>query len=108
MAAAQTKYEAGAFEDALALLATAEESPADDRERARRHLLRAQFAFASTRGGDAPRLLLEAGRELNPVDPSLARATYLGAFAAALFAGRLASGSGVVEVAEAVRAGTAP
>jgi DNA-binding CsgD family transcriptional regulator len=39
---------------------------------------------------------------------SLARATYLEAFSAALFAGRLARGRGVVDVAEAVRAGPPP
>ena len=60
------------------------------------------------RGSDAPPLLLEAAREFEPIDPSLARATYLEAFSAALFAGRLARGRGVVEVAEAVRAGPPP
>lgn len=108
LAAAQAKYEAGALEDALALLATAEKGRADDVRRARVHLLRAQIAFASTRGSDAPPLLLEAAREFEQIDPSLARATYLEAFSAALFAGRLARGRGVVEVAEAVRAGPPP
>ena len=55
LAAAQTKYEAGALDDALALLATAEAGTLDDLERARVHLLRAQIAFASRRGSDAPR-----------------------------------------------------
>ncbi len=108
LAAAQAKYEAGALEDALALLATAEKGPADDLGRARQHLLRAQIAFASRRGTDAPPLLLQAAREFEPIDPNLARATYLEAFSAALFAGRLARGGGVVEVAEAVRAGPPP
>jgi DNA-binding CsgD family transcriptional regulator/tetratricopeptide (TPR) repeat protein len=108
LAAAQAKYEAGALEDALALLATAETGPADDLRRARVRLLRAQIAFASRRGSDASPLLLEAARELEPIDLSLARATYLEAFSAALFAGRLARGRGVVDVAEAVRAGPPP
>jgi DNA-binding CsgD family transcriptional regulator/tetratricopeptide (TPR) repeat protein len=108
LAAAQTKYEAGALEDALTLLGTAETGPADDLRRARLHVLRAQIVFASSRGNDAPPLLLEAAREFEPIDPSLARATYLEAFSAALFAGRLARGRGVVEVAEAVRAGPPP
>ncbi len=108
LAAAQAKYEAGALEDALALLSTAEKGPADDLRRARLHLLRAQIAFASSRGSDAPPLLLEAAREFEPIDPSLARATYLEAFSAALFAGRLGRGRGVVDVAEAVRAGPPP
>ena len=53
----------------------------DDLERARVHLLRAQIAFARRRGSDAPRLLLSAARELEAVDPLLARATYLEALA---------------------------
>ena len=90
LAAAKTQFEAGALEDAVALLATAETGTLDDLERARVHLLRAQIAFAARRGSDAPPLLLSAARELDAVDPSLARATYLDALIAALFAGRLA------------------
>lgn len=108
LAAAQTKYEAGALEDALVLLAIAENARADDLLQARGHLLRAQIAFASRRGSDAPPLLLEDAREFEPIDPNLARAIYLEAFSAALFAGMLAGGCGVVEVAEAVRAGPPP
>ena len=107
LGAARTKYEAGALDEAVALLATAETANLDDVERTHVHLLRAQIAFASRRGSDAPPLLLSAARELDPVDPSLARTTYLEAFSAALFAGRLARAGGVVEVAEAVWAGTA-
>ena len=99
------KYEAGALEEAVSLLATAEKGPADGLRGARVHLLRAQIAFASRRGSDAPPLLLEAAREFEPLDPSLARATYLEAFSAALFAGRLARVHGIVDVAEAVSAG---
>ena len=77
LAGAQSKYEAGALDDALALLGTAEAGEVDDAQRARVHLLRAQIAFASKRGGDAPQLLLRAARELEAVDPNLARATYL-------------------------------
>ena len=87
---------------------TAETGTLDDLERARVHLLRAQIAFAARRGSDAPPLLLRAARELESVDANLARTTYLEAFSAALFAGRLADGGGVVEVAEAVRAGSSP
>ncbi len=105
LAAAQTKYEAGALDDALALLETAETGAVDDLHRCRVHLLRAEIAFASRRGGDAPRLLLEAARDLEGVDPDLARATYLEALSAAMFAGRLARGAGVVEVSEAALAG---
>jgi tetratricopeptide (TPR) repeat protein len=109
LAAAETKFHAGALEDALDLLQTAESGAAvDDLLRAHVHLLRAQIAFASTRGSDAPPLLLAAARELEPVDPSLARATYLEALSAAMFAGRLARGGGVVEVSRAALAGPPP
>ena len=108
LAAAQTKYEAGALDDALALLATAETGGVDDLQRARVDLLRAQIAFAVQRGGDAPALLLEAARELEAVDPDRARTTYLEALDAARFADRLARGADVVEVSKAALAGPAP
>src|SRR5215207_3513505 len=108
LAAAQTKYQAGALDEALALLATAETGGVDDRQRARVHLLRAQVAFAVQRGGDAPALLLEAARELEAVDPVRARTTYLEALEAARFADRLARGADVVEVSKAALAGPAP
>jgi DNA-binding CsgD family transcriptional regulator len=101
-AAAQTSYEAGALDEALALLATAETGAAGDLQPARVQLLHAQIAFASRRGSDAPPLLLKAARALEAVDPPLARATYLDAFAAAMFAGRLARGASTLEVAQAV------
>jgi DNA-binding CsgD family transcriptional regulator len=108
LAAAQTKYEAGALDDALTLLATAESGALGDLERARVDLLRAQIAFASRRGSDAPPLLMKAARELEAVDPDLARATYLEALSAARFAGPLGRGAGVVEVSEAALAGPQP
>src|SRR6202012_783784 len=108
LVAAQTKYEAGALDDALVLLVTAETGGVDDLQRARAHFLRAQIAFAVQRGGDAPRLLLEAARELEVVDPDRARTTYLEALQAAWFAGRLARGTDVVEVSRAALAGPAP
>jgi DNA-binding CsgD family transcriptional regulator len=108
LAAAQAKYQAGSFEDALALLTTAETGAADDRQRAGVHLLRAEIAFASRRGSDAPPLLLQAARELEAVDPNLARATYLEALSAAMFAGRLASAGGAPEVSTAALAGPPP
>src|SRR3954447_6126708 len=108
LAAARTKYEAGRFDDARTLLATADASALDHPDRAGVDLLRAQMAFASRRGSDAAPLLLEAAREFEPIDPSLARATYLEALSAAMFAGRLARDGGVVEVSEAALAGPPP
>jgi DNA-binding CsgD family transcriptional regulator len=109
LAAAQTKVQAGAFEAATDLLAMAEAGPLDELQRARVDLLRAQLAFATSRGGDAPRLLLMAARRFEPIEAGLARETYLDAINAAAFAGRLASpGGGVVEVARAAAAAPRP
>ena len=105
LAAAQTKYEAGALDDALSLLAATETGGVDDLQRASVHLLRAQIVFATQRGGDAPRLLLEAARELEAIDPDRARMTYLEALEAARFADHLARGTDVVEVSRAALAG---
>jgi DNA-binding CsgD family transcriptional regulator len=108
LAAAQAKYQAGAFDAIRGLLATAEAGPPDQFRRARADLLRGQIAFASSRGSDAPPLLLKAARQFEPLDPRLARETYLDALAAAIFAGRLALGGGMREVAEAARAAPPP
>ena len=100
LAAAHAKYEAGALGDALTLLATADVGHLDALQRARVNLLRGQIAFVSRRGRDAPPLLLSAARELESLDPKLARATCLDALTAAMFAGRLASDGSVLEVAK--------
>ena len=102
--AARSKHQAGADDAALRLLAIAQAGPLDALEQARAQLLHAQVAFAMTRGRDAPPLLLEAAKRLEPLDPRLARETYLEAFAAAFSAGRLVHGGDAREVAAAVLA----
>jgi DNA-binding CsgD family transcriptional regulator len=104
LTAAQAKHEAGAPTAALKLLAAADQRPLDELERARLERLRAQLAFASRRGNEAPPLLLDAAKRLEPLDAELARETYLEALAAAIFAGRLGGGRGALQVAEAARA----
>jgi hypothetical protein len=104
LAAAHAKYQAGAFDAALGLLAAAEAGPLDELQRARSDLLRGQIAFASSRGSDAPPLLLKAARRFEPLDLRLARETYLQALSAALFASSLASAADLQEVAEAASA----
>src|SRR4051812_2315031 len=107
LAAAQTKFRAGALDDAVGLLETAEADELDDLERAHGDLLRARIAFVSTHGSAVSPLFLRAARQLGRLDPVLARETYLEALAAALFAGRLAApGGGTLDVAQA--ASTAP
>ena len=102
--AAQGKHQAGAPEAALHLLAIAEGGPLEEFDRARAQLLRAQITFARTRGRDAPPLLLEAAKRLEPLDATLARETYLEAFAAALSADRLVRSGNARDVAAAVLA----
>src|SRR5215472_4397959 len=103
-AAARAKYQAGAFDAALGLLAAAEAGPLDELQHARSDLLRGQIAFASTRGSDAPALLLKAARRFEAFDARLARETYLEALTAALFVGSLATAANLLEVAQAARA----
>jgi DNA-binding NarL/FixJ family response regulator len=104
LAAAQASLQAGAFASARGLLATVLAGPLDELQRARTELLHAQLVFASSRGTDSVALLLAAARRLEPLDVPLAQETYVDAFAAAMFAGRLNTGVGMREAAEAARA----
>jgi DNA-binding CsgD family transcriptional regulator len=104
LAAAQAMLQAGAFDTALGLLATAEAGPLDPFQRARVDLVRAHVAFASSLGGEAPPLLLDAARQLEPFDLELARETYLVAWAAAGFAGSSDDRDVLLEICRAVQA----
>jgi hypothetical protein len=109
LAAAQAKVSAADFDVARDLLAIAEAGPLDEIGKARVMLIRAQLAFATSRGSDAPALLLAAAGRLEPIDAALARMTYLDAITAAVFAGRLAPpGADLATVAHAVRAAAPP
>ena len=103
LAAAQASLQAGAFDAASTLAATAEAGSVNDVQRARVALVRGHVAFASRQGRDAPPLLLAAAKQLEPLDPELARETYLDAWGAALFAGSLATGGNLVEVSQAAK-----
>jgi DNA-binding CsgD family transcriptional regulator len=103
--AAAAAVRAGAFGPALGMLGLAEAGPADELRQARADMVRAQLAFVSNRGRDAPPLLLAAARRLERIDIGLARATYLDTVNAAMFAGHLADpGAGVLAVSRAARA----
>ena len=104
LAAALAKYEAGAFDEAVTLAANAGAGPLDGVQRAELDLLRARISFAEERGNEAPRLLLTAAQDFEPLDARRAREIYLEALSAALFAGRLADACGAREVAAAARA----
>jgi DNA-binding CsgD family transcriptional regulator len=108
LAAAEAKHQGGASDAALALVETVEAGPLDDLQRARVDLLRAQIAFASSSGRDAPPLLLGAAGRLEALAPELARDTYLDALTAAMLVGGMAGDAGVPEVARAARAAPAP
>jgi DNA-binding CsgD family transcriptional regulator len=108
LAAASAKIEAGALDAAQELLRAARCGPVTDFQQARIDLIGAELAFVASRGSDAPSLLLKAARQLESIDPGLSRATYLQALSAGMFAGRLALGGGVLEVARAARAAPPP
>ena len=107
LAAARANLYAGTFGAALRMLLIAEAGSPNELQRARTELLRAQIAFSSNIGSDAPPLLVIAGRRLERLDPALARETYLDAWGAAMFAGRLAAAGGLLEVSRAARAAPA-
>jgi DNA-binding CsgD family transcriptional regulator len=104
LAAARADLQAGAFDHALELLATAEAVALNELQRAQADLLRGQVVFASGMGSDAPPLLLKAAKRLELLDHDLARETYLSAWMAALFAGRFAGAGDLQEVSRAARA----
>jgi DNA-binding CsgD family transcriptional regulator len=101
LAAAQAKVEVADAASASNLLTAAELGPLDDLQRATLERLRARVVFLNRRGRDAPELLLEAARRLEPLDAALARDTYLEGISSAMFAGRLVEQSGERELAEA-------
>jgi DNA-binding CsgD family transcriptional regulator len=105
LAAARAKCDSGALDAALGLLVAVEADPLSPQQAAELERLRGQIALEQRRGSEADRLLLSAARRLQPVNADLARATYLDALVAAIWANEMASTS-VREAAEAAR--TAP
>jgi DNA-binding CsgD family transcriptional regulator len=104
LAAARASFQAGAFEAALGLVATAEAGPLDEFQRAWADLVHGQLAFASGLASDAPPLLLKAARRLEPFDLELARETYLIAWGAASVASGQAGRDVMLEICRVVRA----
>jgi DNA-binding CsgD family transcriptional regulator len=103
LAAASCHLDAGAFDGALDLLAVAESGPLSDFQHARTDLIRARHAYVTDRGSDAAPLLLKAAERLAPIDAALSQNTLLEALRAAMLAGRLGKGSGVLDVARAAQ-----
>ncbi len=104
--AARFKRLAGFDETAAALVAAAEQGPLTDVERAHAARLRALIAWDARPDYDGTLLLLDAARQLEPLDVDLARDTHLEALFGASNAGRL--GGGVSTHAHAARAAPAP
>ena len=107
LAGAEAKLDAADPDAASTLLATADLCPLDRYQRARLQRLRAQVVFSLSRGSDAVPLLLDAADSLAGFDSRLARETYLEAFTAAAFAGRLGDLHHVRETAAGVLAAPA-
>lgn len=82
LAAAEANQQAGALDDALALVSSAEAGPLDDVQRAQVDVLRARISLAADRGSEAPALLLAAAKRLEPLDSAAARGIYLDALTA--------------------------
>jgi DNA-binding CsgD family transcriptional regulator len=106
LAAAGAKRDAGALEAALELSASIEAGLLDELGRGRVELLRGQIALEQRRGGEAGRLFLDAARRFAPLDPRLARETYLEALAGAMSSDVDVDG-GATAVARAARAAPA-
>ena len=108
LAAAQASLQAGEFDKALELLATAEAKQLDEFQRAQVDLVRGHVAFASGLGTDAPALLLNAARRLQPFNLELARETYLTAWGAAGIRAHLDGGTVLLTISRAIRTLPAP
>jgi DNA-binding CsgD family transcriptional regulator len=104
LAAAEASLHAGAFDAALALLATAEAGALDEFQAARVELLRGQVTLARGRTSEAAVTLLKAAKQLQPFDIELARETYVTARGAAFAAAHLSAESVLAEISRAIRA----
>lgn len=79
LAAAQAKFDAGAPESALDVVALAESGRINDLQRARAERIQAKVALFQERTTDAALLLMTATSRLERLFPALARETYLDA-----------------------------
>ncbi|BBZ36411.1 ATP-binding protein [Mycolicibacterium confluentis] len=111
LAAAEAKRDSADSASAYELLTIAELAPLPELQRARAVRLRAQMEFVSSRAGDsgAPRVgetaagLLEAAKRMEDIDEFASRESYLEAFAALMYAGRLGQPGALVDAADTAR-----
>jgi DNA-binding CsgD family transcriptional regulator len=104
LAAADASFQAGDFQTAQRLLAVAQSGPLDDLQRAQAALLRGHAAAVARYGNDAAALLLDAAKQLEPFDLSLARRAYLTAWSAAVNAHHLGGRDVLLEISGAIQA----
>jgi DNA-binding CsgD family transcriptional regulator len=104
LAAAEASFQAGELATTQRLLGTAESGPLDGLQLARAALLRGHAAIVSAYGNEAAPLLLDAAKQLEPFDLSLARRAYLTAWSAAITAHHLGGADVLLEISRAVRA----
>ncbi|WP_127502636.1 ATP-binding protein [Actinoplanes solisilvae] len=104
LAAARTAMASGAFGRARELLDTAAAGPLSAFDAAQTDQLRARITFVVGVGEDALAVLFRSAERLTPLDPGLARETYLEAWRAASFAGRMTGPGSMQEIAYAARA----
>ncbi|ONI75957.1 LuxR family transcriptional regulator [Kribbella sp. ALI-6-A] len=108
LVAAGTKFAAGESDAAYNLLAAADLGPLDELRRAHLAQLRARIAFARERSSAAVGLLLDAADQLEVLNDSSARTTYLEALGAAIFSGRLAVVEKAAQAARAAKPAPSP
>ena len=102
IAAAEAKHDAGASAATLRLLDSAHDLPLTAFQLALVARLRARARYALYRDASGARQLLAAAQDLEPLDPVLARETYIEALAAAVYGGRLGDADQVAAVASAI------
>ncbi len=103
LATAEARLNAGDPGAAAALAERAGPYLVDPLARSRAKRLRGAVRIVLGKPAEASPILLDAARELQPLDPGQAWNTLLEAFEAALAAGRFARGAGTAEVLQAVR-----
>ena len=103
LVAAEAQLDAGQPSRAEEQISIAKLASQSDLDVGQREVLEARLASMRGRGRDAPTLLLTAAMRLDALGGSSTRDVYHRAMIAAIFAGRLSSGAGVADVAEAAR-----
>lgn len=102
IAAAEAKHDAGAPDATLRLLDNVRDEQLTPLQEALIARLRARAGYALRRDSGGARDLLAAAQRLEPLEPVLARDTYIEALAAAIYGGRLGDPGVVAEVANAI------